>query len=83
MPVNWNATVVAKDDDRGRLITAGRGGEIRTVITSKRVAERTRPGQRLKVRVQRLAARDAATTAGCNLTLYRAPTKRLTAQPRG
>lgn len=55
VPVNWNATVVAKDADRGRLITAGRGGEIRTVITSKRVAERTRPGQRLKVRVQRNA----------------------------
>lgn len=55
VPVNWNATVVAKDADRGRLITAGRGGEVRTVITSKRVAERTRPGQRLKVRVQRNA----------------------------
>ena len=53
VPVNWNATVVAKDADRGRLITAGRGGEIRTVVTSKRAAERTLPGQRLKVRVQR------------------------------
>ncbi len=52
---NWNATVIAKDSDRGRVITAGRGGEVRTLITSKRLAERARPGQRLKVRVQRSA----------------------------
>lgn len=52
---NWNATVIARDSDRSRLITAGRGGEVRTLITSKRLAERARPGQRLKVRVQRSA----------------------------
>lgn len=52
---NWNATVIAKDTDRGRLVTAGRGGDVRTVHASKRAANVARLGQRVKVRGQRQA----------------------------
>lgn len=54
-PSSWNATVIAKDADRGRLVTAGRSGEVRSVLASQRAAASTRLGQRVRVRGQRLA----------------------------
>lgn len=50
---DWKATVIAKDAQRGRVVTAGAGGEVRTLVTSKRVAGRTKLGQRVRVRAQR------------------------------